>query len=298
MDLRRIRYFVAVAEHLHFGEAARRMCVAQPSLSRQIQTLEREIGAKLLVRDTRFVALTPAGREFLAEAREILTKIGHASEVARRAERGELGTLDLGFVYLVALDVLPLLLSRFRKRFPDVVLRLHELSSEAQIAGVREGTLDAGIVRAPTSIRNLASTRLHRGEQLVALPAGHPLTKEEVVRLAELHSENFIMFPRTEGTAMYDSIVAACAKAGFSPHVVQEACLFTTVVGLVAARIGVAILPDVSACIQHKEVSYRRLVPRLALDTGLIWKADAVPAKPALKALVHAARANLDPSLG
>ena len=289
MELRQLRYFVATAEELHFGRAARRVHIAQPSLSRQIALLERELGVKLFDRDTRRVSLTNAGREYLGEARNVLARLTAASETARRAERGELGRLGIGFVYLVALDVLPSLLRRFRASHPDVQLDLHELSTEAQIAGVGDGSLDIGIVRSPSAVRALATARIHRDEQIVALPATHALTKNPSVKLKDLRSERFIMFPRNDGTAMYDAIVGACAKAGFSPHIVQEAHLYTTVVSLVAAGIGIAILPGVSARIRHDAVVYRRLLPRLPIDTGLVWNADEVLGKPALRAFLESA---------
>ena len=289
MELRQLRYFVATAEELHFGRAARRVHVAQPSLSRQIKLLERELGVRLFDRDTRRVRLTGAGREYLAEARGLLSRLTVAAETARRAERGELGRLGIGFVYLVALDVLPSLLRRFRASYPDVKLELHELSTEAQIAGVRDGSLDVGIVRTPSAIRALAVARIHRDEQVVALPATHPLAAGTSVKLKELRAERFIMFPRNDGTAMYDAIVGACAKAGFSPHIVQEAHLYTTIVSLVAAGIGIAILPGVSARIRHDGVVYRRLLPRLPVDTGLVWNADEAMSKPALRAFLESA---------
>jgi DNA-binding transcriptional LysR family regulator len=286
VELRHLRYFVALAEDLHFGAAARRLRIAQPSLSQQIRSLEKELGVTLLERANRGTKLTEAGAVYLLEARAILASVETAATDARRAERGEVGRLAIGFLSLAALDVLPPLLERFRKINPDVSITLLEQSTEEQMRGVLDGTLDLGIVREPAPSELIASRHLLRDAQVVAVPATHRLAANRKIAMEQLRDEAFILFPRTEGTAMYDRIISACAHAGFSPRVVQEARIVTTMIGLVAAGLGVAILPSIAARVGQPAVIYLPLAPRLMLDTRLIWHPGTFQAKPAVRAFL------------
>jgi DNA-binding transcriptional LysR family regulator len=295
MKLLRLRYFTALAEDLHFGRAARRLLVSQPSLSRQIQILEQEVGATLFERGTRSVVLTSAGHEYLNQTREILQRIDAASEIARRAARGESGRLHIGFYYLAGLDVLPPILKAFRRQYPDVALELLELPSAVQQVELRKGNLDVGIVREPTTVRNLAAEPIYSEDLVAVLPASHRLARRAGVRLADLSGESFIMVPRSDGAALYDIVISACAAAGFSPHVIQGVRQFVTVVSLVAADMGVAILPQVCTRIRHKSVVYRRLIPRVSVHSGLIWNAQDAERNPALDAFIKTCRTALKP---
>src|SRR3954453_15892050 len=197
MELRHLRYFVAVAEELHFGRAARRLQLAQPPLSRQIQGLEQELGVRLLERTKRHVELTPAGKVFLEHARKLLTEADHAVAAARRAARGEIGRLAIGFVGAATYSALPELLRVFHTRFPDVELVLYEMTSAHQHDALREGRIEVGFVR-PAIPDDTLARRVARGEPLVAaLPAGHRLARrDEPIPLSDLAGEPFILFPR------------------------------------------------------------------------------------------------------
>jgi DNA-binding transcriptional LysR family regulator len=287
MNLRDLRYFVALAEDLQFSRTARKLSIAQPSLSQKISGLESELGVRLFARDTRQVNLTSAGKTFLLRVRNILAEIEQATDAVRRIERGESGHIKIGFVGLAGLDVLPLLLRRLRGRYPSISVSLFERSSEEQARNVLDGSLDVGIVREPNSIVPLMSHHLVNDPQILAIPADHRLARRPTIKLRELRNEAFIMFPRTEGTGMYDRIIGACARTGFSPRIVQEAMMMTTTIGLVAAKVGVAIVPSVTRQIREKGVVYRPFLPRLTVDTGLIWNAKTAPLNPALVAFLN-----------
>jgi len=291
MELRHLRYFVMVAEQLHFGRAAERLAIAQPSLSQQIKNLEQELGVLLLERGTRHVALTEAGSAYLTEARLIIRQMEEARLVAQRAQRGEIGGLSLGFFALAALDTLPMLLSQFRQGHPDVLLKLHEMSNDEQARNVLAGSLDAGIVREPTVTGSLSMLRVFRDTQVVILPSSHRLAKRRTVHLADLRDEAFIIPPRSTGAAQYDRVIGACTAAGFSPRIVQDATFTTTVIGLVQAGLGVSIVPAIAAHIHSRAAVFRPLTPRIVVDTCIIWNADTFASKPVLMAFVNTARA-------
>ena len=200
MELRHLRYFVAVAEELHFGRAARRLEMAQPPLSIQIQRLEKELGVKLLERTQRHVGLTAAGRVFLERARRVLEQAELAVHAAQRAGRGETGSLAVGFVGSATYGVLPEVLRLFRRRFPDVDLMLYEMGSTAQQRAVVEGRLHLGLIRTPRDNAGLdealAQQVVQREPLVVALPKGHALTRLETLPLIQLAAEPFILFPR------------------------------------------------------------------------------------------------------
>lgn len=287
MNLRMLRYFTVLAEELHFTRAARKLSVAQPSLSQTIRSLEGELGVRLFARGTRQVTLTSAGDTFLLRARNILAELEHASDAVQRAARGETGRIRIGFVGLAALDLLPPLLRRMHARYPQISVSLFERSSEEQTRNVIDGSLDVGIVREPKSAASLASYHIVDDPQILAVPADHPLARYKTIALRDLKTESFILFPRKEGTAMYDRIIGACAKAGFSPRVTQEATMMTTTIGLVAAKRGIAIVPSVASKIRHADVVYRTMSPKLRMATGLIWNPRTAAINPALVAFLN-----------
>jgi DNA-binding transcriptional LysR family regulator len=294
MELRQIRYFVAVAEQLHFGRAAHRLSIAQPSLSKQIKNLEQELRVQLFSRGTRRVALTEAGQAYLLEARTILNMVGAASLAAQRAHRGEAGRLSIGFFALSALDILPAVLEPFRRNFPDVMLQLCEMSNEEQARSVLGGSLDVGIVREPPVTGGLSRFRAFRDTLLIALPRTHRLAKCRIVRLNDLREEAFVIMPRNAGVAQYDRVIGACMEAGFTPKIVEEAFLVTTVVGLVAAGLGLAIVPSGAAHIHTRSVIFRPLSPSIVIETCVIWDSATVADKPTLRAFLDTARVVLE----
>src|SRR5579862_2892575 len=227
MELRHLRYFIAVAEELHFGRAATRLCIAQPPLSQQIQQLEREVGFLLFHRTQRRVELTAAGQLFLDAAREALADLERAASAGRRVARGEVGWLGVGFVGTAAYVSLPAILSAFRERCPEVELTLRELVSAKQAQALHNRRIQVGLTRPAVQGEGLISELLIREPLIVALPEVHPLARFEqpplAVPLAALTDEPFVLFPRHPKPSYADFLLAVCDEAGFRPHVVQEA---------------------------------------------------------------------------
>lgn len=275
IELRHLRYFIAVAEELHFGRAAERLHMAQPPLSQQIRQLETELGFELFHRTRRRVELTEAGQIFLKECRKIFQQLDLAIQKGQQASRGEIGQLSIGFVSSAAYNVLPEILQSFRTQAPDVTLELQELTSDQQLTRLRAGRLDVGFVRPPIADEQFASITVFQEDLAVALPAQHPLAAEEVVPLRSLTSEPFILFPRPLAPGLYDQIISLCQRADFSPRVVQEAIQMQTIVSLVAAEIGVAIVPLSLENLKRTGVVYRPLqeeTPQAAI--ALIWQKE------------------------
>lgn len=276
MRLRNIESFVAAADTLHFGEAARRVHVTQPALSRQIQALESELGVALFDRKGRGVVLTHAGKTFLKEAVRILDQVERAIERTRRVGEGEAGLLRIGFVASLTFSLVPVLLRQFRKQAPGVRLKLKEMGTAEQVAALHADELDVGLAHPPLFRREGLHVRHLQEEPIVAvLPAGHRLAEREELAASELADEPFVTYPRRMGPGLFDRIVAVCQRAGFSPNIVQEAALVPTIIGLVAGGIGVALVP---ASVEHlggASVVYRPLRDAHAV-TELIaaWRTD------------------------
>ncbi len=266
MELRHLRYFVAVAEELHFSRAADRLNIAQPPLSQQIRQFEDELGVRLFERSRRRVRLTDAGRIVLDEARRTLAQAARVADVARRAAEGRAGVLRVGFSSSAPYTTLPAILRAFRARFPDVTLNLFERSTEEQIDLLASGAIDAAFVRRP--VENAPDTlvirTVLREPLMLALPHGHRLSRLKTVDLRLLRSEPFILFPRHSAPGLYDEIAAICGRAGFKPAVAQEAVQMQTIVSLVSAGLGVAIVPASIRNLHRERVVYRTLRP----DTG------------------------------
>lgn len=289
MELRHLRYFVAVAEELHFHRAAERLHISQPPLSQQIRALEGELGVLLLERNRRSVSLTAAGAVFLNEAREILASVDRASEAARSVARGEAGRVAIGFVGSAMHGTLPGMLRAYRRAFPRVQLVLTELPTAAQLEALLAGRIDVGVVRPPVREPALALETIHTEPFVVALPEDHPLASHEEVALAELVEEPFVLLARREAPGLHESLGQAMADAGGVPHVVQEAREMQTVVGLVAAGLGVSLVPASVGADEHRGVAYRPVAgsaPTVAL--ALAWRPD--DKSPVLAAFLDTAR--------
>lgn len=261
MELRYLRYFVAVAEELHFSRAAERLGISQPPLSQQIRALETELGTRLLTRTNRRVELTEAGRLFLHEATEILARTERASRLVSRVGRGETGQLRIGFTTSVPLTAtLPQTLMRYRQRYPDVDLRMHELNSQRQITPLLEGDLDIGIMRPATLPDGLEAFTLIR-EPLVAVvneqgPFGG---SDAALSLEQLADQPFVYFSPAAGTGLLDQFNVMFAKRGLTPRLVQEVGGPNTIISLVASGLGVSILPASFRHIHIDNVRYRPL---------------------------------------
>jgi len=259
IELRHLHYFIAVAEELNFSRAADRLHMAQPPLSQQIRQLEEELGFPLFHRTKRRVALTEAGHIFLTQARQVLQQLEHAIQIGRQASRGEVGQLTVGFVSSTAYNILPFVLQAFRRSIPNVKLELQELTTREQVQAVLDGKLDIGFVRPPIKSPELASTVIFRESLIVALPETHSLHKRKKVSVKALANEPFILFPRIVAPGLHDLILSLCLQAGFNPQVTQEAIQMQTIVSLVAAEMGVAIVPFSLQNLQRQGVIYKPL---------------------------------------
>jgi len=259
MELRQLRYFVAVAEDLHFGHAAQRLRIVQPAMSRQIQSLEKELLVQLLFRNRRRVQITPAGQVFLDRARLILARTEEAVLAAQRAGGGVSGTLNLGFVGSATYDVLPSVLRAFRQAAPHVELTLSEMTVHAQMEALTEKRIDIGLLRLPAKTEGVVFRRISREPLYVALPSTHRLAKAPALRLSALANEPFVLYPDHPRPSWTEFVAGICQQAGFRPIVVQRTVEIQTTLSLVAAGIGVSIVPKCIGNIQRKDVVFRRL---------------------------------------
>ncbi|MCV0330215.1 LysR family transcriptional regulator [Pseudomonas aeruginosa] len=272
MELRHLRYFIAVAEELHFGRAAERLGISQPPLSQQIQALEEEIGARLFERTNRRVELTDAGRLYLDESRQVLAQVDKAVLLARRAHLGELGELKIGFTSSAPFtSTIPSSIHAFRKAYPDVHLDLQEMSSRQVLKALLEESLQVGVIR-PLALPDAVHwVELFREPLVAVLRADHPLAagSEDGLAIAALAEEPFVFFPRSYGTGLYDQVIALTRQAGFSPRIAQEASEAMTIIGLVSAGLGVSILPASFRRTRVDGVVYRTLSDPEA--TTAVW---------------------------
>jgi len=276
MELRHLRYFVAVAEERHFGRAAERLHIAQPPLSQQIRRFEAELGEPLLYRTTRSVELSPAGAVLLERAREILAAVDSAIEDARRAARGEYGRLAIGFTGSSTYEMLPSLAVALRRELPGVVLDLRgELLTPAQVERLVAGTLDLGLLRPPVHERDLEIEVL-RSEPLIAvLPESHRLAAADAVPLDELASEPFVTYPSHFRSVLHDAVEDACAARGFKPLAAHEVSETATLVSFVAAGLGVSLVPASVGNMTVRGAIYRPLADDATrVELAVAWRRD------------------------
>ncbi|MGO4677105.1 LysR family transcriptional regulator [Bosea sp. 2YAB26] len=282
MDLRQLRHFLSVAEELHFGRAAERLGMTQPPLSQSIQALESELGVQLFVRTKRSVALTPVGQEWLAHARAVLDKAAGLPETARRLSRGELGSLRLAFVSTADYSVLPGMVSRFRQSFPHVAVSLREATSDIQIEAVLTDEIDVGMIIAPDR-KALQATLNYRPllrEPLVAavpeawIAARRPGFTAETLRAEAIMAAPLILFPRHIAPAFHDIVSGYFAEHGAPLAVHQEAIQMQTIIGLVAAGMGIALVPQSMTNLRRRGAHYLPLQDSAPeIETGLVWRA-------------------------
>jgi DNA-binding transcriptional LysR family regulator len=279
MELRHLRYVIAVAEELHFGRAAARLNMSQPPLSQQIRQLEEEIGTKLFRRTNRQVRLTEAGEAFVREARQIIAHAEHAAKIAVRASKGEIGQLTVATVtstesgfFKVVVDIL----RAFAARYPNVRLVLRSLNPDQQVHALREGRIQVGFLTLPVEDEELEIEWV-RGEPLMlALPERHPLAAKSSVPLRTLATEPHIMFSRTMFPGYYDLVVSSCRNAGFSLNIVHEADAIYTVLALVAAGLGVSLLPaSIQETPRHGIVFRNVQGPMPHIEMGAAYRREA-----------------------
>ncbi|MBX5461538.1 MAG: LysR family transcriptional regulator [Steroidobacteraceae bacterium] len=276
MELRHLRYFLAVAEEKSFSRAAERLHVSQPPLSMHVKALEGELGVRLLDRTNRGVTLTPAGQVFLDEIRAVLRRLDQARIKAQHAGQGEVGTLSVGFVSTAGYGILPPALKQFRERFPGVDVQLHELTTDAQIREMRAGRLDLGIGLGPVDEVDLVFETVLRETLVLAAPVRHAsLPRSGPVRLKALSNEHFIIPPRDVGPGLYDLIISLCRGAGFTPRITQHARQMQTVIGLVASGMGIALVPASVQNLKRAGVQYRALKGATgSVELGLLRARD------------------------
>jgi DNA-binding transcriptional LysR family regulator len=252
-----------VAEALSFSQAARRLNIAQPPLTRQIRQLEQELGVQLFDRNSRRVELTEVGRVFVEEARRILEQIEQSIDLTQRASRGEIGRLVIAFEGSSAYDVIPASLKAYRERFPEVELVVLSLTTEQQVEALQNGQIHVGFIVPPLqrSASDLIIETVLEEPLVLALPEAHPLARQSRVKARSLANEAFILGQRNSGCGWYDQVIAICHQANFSPTIAQEVNEMQVLLGLVAAGLGVAILSGAAKQFQRSGVVYRELQP-------------------------------------
>jgi len=271
IELRHFRYFLAVAETLHFSNAAVRLGIAQPPLSQQIKRLEQLLGHRLFDRTTRGVRLTLAGQLLAERARSTIEKIQDDLAQVRRLGRGEEGTLTVGFSGSVMFTDLPVAIERYRRQYPKVELRLRELATSAQIAALLEGTLDLAFLRDGDPTDGIQMSTLMEERYVAVLPQTHRLARKSSLRVRDLSQEPFVLFARRMGPLAFDRTIACCERSGFRPNIVQDAPQWPTLVRLVAAGLGVSLAPACVANVALSGAVYREVhsACRTSIDLGM-----------------------------
>jgi DNA-binding transcriptional LysR family regulator len=267
MELRQLRYFVAVAEELHFRRAADRLHMSQPPLSHQIRLLEDELGVELLARTRRRVEMTPAGDAFLRDARAILAELDRAAHNARRIHEGQTGTLRVSFAGSALLSLVPRVVQRLGVTHPAIDIELHERSTSDQILALASGATDLGLAPLPVGDADVDVEVLVRERTVAAVPVGHPLARARRLTLRLLAEYPFVLFPREQAPGYHDLLMTSVTSAGTPPRVIQQAAETQTIIGLVAAGVGVSLVPASVQQLALEGVAYRPVAD--APDTEL-----------------------------
>lgn len=293
IELRQLRYFVAVAEENHFGRAAARLHMTQPPLSQTIQSLEATLGTSLFLRTKRSVALTPAGAALLPEARRMLEQASALPELVQRAASGESGRLSLSFVSTADYSVLPPLLRDFRERYPQVQIDLREATTDVQLEDLQHRRIDAGLLIPPLQDKNATGldymTVLSEPLILAAPKNLKSLRGKSAVALQAVADLPLIIFPRRIAPALHDAILGCFRNAGLTPRIGQEAIQMQTIVGLVSAGMGIALVPQSVSNLKRPGVDYKPLADKsAAVETGLAWRRDNT--SPVLRAFLELLR--------
>ncbi|KWI33552.1 LysR family transcriptional regulator [Burkholderia ubonensis] len=259
MELKQLRYFVAVAEELHFGRAAKRLFISQPALSFDIRKFEDALGVQLFARTSKSVALTNAGEVLLGEARRLLLQAAEAERLTVRSASGYAGRLRVGFVHSMLYRGLPDAVRRFEADHPGVEIVLAEMNTQAQVQAIQRGQIDLGYAHWGHFPPEVDSTPIHAEPFVCCLPAGHPLARRRQVALAALADEPFILFPRDAAPHYHDLIIAQCVNAGFSPLIRHEARLWQTILSMIEFGMGVALVPRVLQQVKSDRLAFRPL---------------------------------------
>jgi DNA-binding transcriptional LysR family regulator len=302
MELRHLRYFAAVAEHLNYSEASRRLHVAQPAISQTILDLEEELGVPLFARTRRSVELTAAGSVFLRETREILRRATEAQRLARQAAQGEVGQLSIGFFGSATAPILPLVVQAYRQAFPAVELQLLELNPDQQLIAFEQNRIDIAFSRSlPQEVReDFHQEVVYQDRLAVALPVNHLLAKKRIVALSKLAGESFVLFHRQGAPGLYDEVLATCRRSGFSPKVVSEPNFMATVITLVESGTGISLVPGSVRSLNRPYVVIRQIAPSSsAIPLCLVWpKGNGNPAVAAFLEVVKSLKPEIAELLG
>ncbi len=288
IDIRQMRYFVTLAETLHFGRAAERLHISQPPLSRQIAALEKELGVRLFERHSRRATLTHAGRQFLDDVRAVLIGFDQACRNARLAERGELGELSIGFMMHAAYTVLPGLARRYMANHPGVRVELREVVPATLADAVLAGRFDAAIMFNPGPIRGLETQTIYRERLCLAVHASHPLAHHAVIRAKQLKGEPLIATPTDVAPMLREAIVGYCRSGGFEPTFRLEVALQQTIVNLVAENLGVALVPQSMGQLGIANLAHRKLEKAPTIEHVVVWRPGNL--NPALQPFLAEAR--------
>jgi DNA-binding transcriptional LysR family regulator len=286
MNLKSLLAFVEVAERGHFGRAALQLGMTQSGLSQLVKTLEKKIGAPLIYRSTRSASLTEAGEVYLKIARELID--GHRLADQKMADflKGDEGVVRLGFVASAALGIIPAIAAKLQEAAPGIKLSLREMTSQEQLSRLKGGEIDVGVMREIREYAGLSIVPLVLEPLKLAVPKTHLLASKKLVSLSELRSESFVMFPRSSVSFLHDHIHRLCHDAGFTPHVVEEAMQFATILGLVSSNAGIAIVPESIQAIQLPNVSFIPLKDAAAVSQLYMARRAGERASPAAKRLV------------
>ncbi len=295
IDLRHLRYFLAVAEELHFGRAAMRLHMAQPPLSQRIRRLEEEIGCPLFLRSSRSVKLTPAGKSLVERARRTLQKVDDDLDAVRSVARGEVGVLKIGFVGSAMLTPLPAILDKYRRLYSRVQLHLNEFHTGQLIDALREGSVDVALARDAGPMKDFQLEHAFIEPFVAVIPKKHPLAGRRTIPISRLRDEPFVWFPRSAGNYAWENAIGLLEQHGFHPKIVQEAPQWLTLVRLVGAGLGITIGPAAVTQIVSRDVVCRKLSPSGgSTSIDLVYRMkEASPLVRAFCDLVRSSRSSL-----
>ncbi|CAM3918768.1 LysR family transcriptional regulator [Bordetella muralis] len=285
-QLSQLRCFVEVATELHFGRAAERLNMTQPPLSRQIRQLEHELGTPLLERTRRSVRLTAAGRAFLPEARDILQRCVTATSKARYALQGEAGRVVLGYSAGANYDLLPRVVAAAQQQLPDIDLELREMVSDDQLEALRTERIDLGLIRLPADLQGLEMTCVVREPMSLVLPRAHPLVRRRrALQLGDLHGEPFIMYQPGDGRYFHEMLQALFHETGVAPRFMQHVRHTHSMIALVNAGIGLALVPASTALMRLDNITVRdiNLPDHIRAEMHLVWRRSGTIANPAME---------------
>lgn len=275
-ELSQLRCFVAVARELNFRKAAAQLNMTQPPLSRQVQLLERNLGVVLLERSKHAVRLTPAGRTFYAEAVVLLERARQAELTARKSARGDIGAVSIGFVASAVFDLLPMIVGEIGARHPGIEISLREMTTWEQIDALNARRIDLAIVRASVTQHGIARERLVAEPFMLALPGGHPLGGHDIVPLSALHGEPFIMYSHSGWQPFHDLLTAMFRAHGVAPNIVQYINSSMSILALVRAGMGLALVPKSTGALGISGVEFRRIEgeEQLISELYLSWRSE------------------------